>query len=217
MHSTSCPTGDGNPCQPGQSLCLECVDRLYSELRWLAACYPQLLPALTNRVNVEGRVDRDKVVIVSGGGDPLKSGLDLHEDALQLRATIRRLTYQGLGWLLERGYTRTEHTQEVGRVLAEIARNLHWILSDQDPDRITGWAGMLIAARLEAEYLITPVVQVRKVWTNQECGQGPDGDCPGDLVIWGSEPVARCQINPQHTVSRETLIFRLVTGKLQRS
>lgn len=216
---TQCPTGDGNPTQDGQSLCLECVDRLYSELRWLAACYPQLLDALTHRVHVE-HVDRDKVVIVQGGGDPLKSGLDLHEDALQLRARIRRLTYQGLGWLLERGYTRTSGaSQEVAAVLAETARNLHWILSDDDPDRVTQWAGMLIAARLEAEDLITPNVPVRKVWTNQECQHTEGGGdlCPGQLVIWGSSPVATCQLNPKHVVSRETLVYRLVTGKLQRS
>lgn len=213
MTSTSCPTEDGNVCQPGQSLCLECVDRVYNELRWLAACYPQLLPALTHRVHVE-HVDRDKVVIVQGGGDPLKSGLDLHEDALQLRARIRRLAYQGLAWLLERGYTRTGRSQEPQVVLAETARNLHWILSDDDPQRVIDWAGMLIAARLEAEDLITPNVPVRKVWTNQECGLD---DCPGQLVIWGSSPVATCQLNPKHVVSRETLVYRLVTGKLQRS
>lgn len=210
-----CPNGDGNVCQPGQSLCLECVDRVYSELRWLAACYPQLLPALTHRVHVE-HIDRDKVVIVQGGGDPLKSGLDLHEDALQLRAKIRKLAYQGLGWLLERGYTRTSTGQEPAAVLAETARNLHWILSDDDPERVIDWAGDLVSARLQAEDLITPVVPVRKVWTNQECKGGEGHDCPGQLVIWGSSPVAVCQLNPQHIVSRETLIYRLVTGKLAR-
>lgn len=210
----TCPTGDGNVCQPGQSLCLECVDRLYSELRWLAAMYPQLLPALTQRIDIE-HIDRDKVVIVHGGGDPLKSGLDLHEDALQLRAAIRRLTYQGLGWLLERGYTRVSQGQDPSAVLQEVARNLHWILSDDDPDRITQWAAGAITARLQAENLVTPRVAVRRIHTNQICGQGEKGDCPGDLIIWGSDPKARCTIHPDHAVSRETLILRLTKSNLE--
>lgn len=213
-----CPTGDGNQTQEGQSVCPDCVDRLYSELRWLAAIYPQLLPALTQRVNVEGRVDRDKVVIVSGGGDPLKSGIDLHEDALALRTEIRRINVQGVAWMMERGHDRAKlQSPEIG--LQVLARDLHWILSDDDGERMVEWAGRAIAARLSAENLITPNVPTRKIWTNQRCcAPEPylEGGCPGDLVIWGTEPVARCQINPAHTVSRETLIYRLVTGKTTR-
>lgn len=212
----TCPV-DGNTRQAGQSVCPECADRIYQELRWLGAIYPQLLPALTQRIDRE-LIDRDKIVKVKGGGDPLKFGLELHEDALQLRTEIRKLAYQGLGWLLERGYQRPGvGGGEPQVVLVETARNIHWILSDDDPERVQEWACRLITARQQAEHLVTPDVPVTRVRTRQECRQGPEGDCPGELVLWGTEPVARCQINPiQHTVSRETLIYRLVTGKLAR-
>lgn len=209
----TCPI-DGNTRQDGQSLCPDCIDRVYSELRWLGAIYPQLLPALTHRIHVE-HVDRDKVVIVAGGGDPLKSGIDLHEDALQLRTQTRKLAYQGLGWLMERGYSRPAGaSQEPGMVLREIARNLHWILSDDDPERIQDWAGALVATRLAAEDLITPATTISRIKTNQRCQLGDD--CPGELILWGTDPRAVCQINPEHRVSRETLIIRITKQRLTR-
>jgi hypothetical protein len=213
--SAACPTGDGNQTQEGQSLCPGCADRLWAELRWLADMYPQLLPALTHRVNIE-YVDRDKIVRVAGGKDPMVRGMDLHEDALGLRTTIRSIAYSGLGWVMERGLVLPAGLSTgVSETLRFVAKNLHWVLSDNDPDRISQWAARAIGTRLEAETLVTPAVAVRKIRTNQVCGHGDPG-CSGDLIIWGSEPVARCQINPAHTVSRETLIFRLVTGSLTR-
>lgn len=208
----TCPTGDGNTLQPGQSLCLDCIDRLYSELRWLAAMYPQLLTALTHRINVE----RVESVRVSGGKDPMVRGMDLHEDALSLRAEIRKINIQGLAWMMERGHTGVHlKSPEIG--LRELGRDLHWILSDDDPDRILTWANRIILARQDSEELTTPDVPTRRTPTQQICGLDVNGEpCPGDLIIWGSDPIARCTIDVKHGVSRETLIYRLVKLNLQK-
>ena len=208
-----CPSGDGNVCPQGQALCGTCADRLWQELYWLAEVYPVLLDALVHKVNVEHREELGR----AAPKDPLTRGLDLHEDALHLRTRIRSLAYSSLGWLLERGYTlQAGVSASVEVTLKTVARNLLWLLTDPDQERLLGLAALAVEYRLAAEGLTTPA-GVAAVHLGLPCDRH-EGNwvCGGRLVLWPGEQEAYCLNNPAHTVSRETLVLRVTRERRAR-
>jgi hypothetical protein len=193
----------------GQILCLECGDRLWQELHWLADLYDHLEEALTHRINVE----RAEQVKVRGAKDPLVQGISLNDDAAGLRHEIRRVATYGTVWIGQRGLRRTG-LNEAGQDLRWVARNLHWILSDVGVADPALWPHWVVEVRLKAEELVTPAVErAAVVGTGQACKsveERLDGSlvpCGGEILIWTSDiAVGVCSVNPGHLVSRETIL-----------
>lgn len=204
--------------EAGSVLCADCSDRLWQELHWLADMYDHLFKALTNRLNVE----RAEQVKVAGGKDPMVRGLDLDVTAAHLRHRIRGIAYSGLAWLYQRNPQLQGKVDSADVVLSLrwVARHLHWITSDIDPGRMGSWGTRVIEARQEAETLVTPasghpikihghtcqaVVQAEGE-TVRACGSGLHTYREDTTLLW-------CDLNPAHTVSRETAIKQALMAK----
>jgi hypothetical protein len=205
-----CPN-DQNPVNPGYTVCATCADRLWQELHWLADVYDHLFEALTHRLNVE----RAEQVSVSGGKDPMVRGLDLQEEAVVLRAGIRAVCRWGVGWAQRRGLSCRLPDTEISRALRWLARNLHWVLSDPDPEETSYWAARVVWSRQQAEHLLTPQAhEARKFGVpGRVCGvaverlDGTTASCGGGVHVWASDPgQGVCDQNPAHLVPRETLL-----------
>lgn len=212
-----CPN-DNNRTTTGGSLCAECGDRLWQELHWLADMYDHLFQALTHRLNVE----KAEQVKVHGGKDPMVRGMDLNDDAANLRHTIRGVAYAGLGWLYQRNpdFRGAVEAMDIPITLRFLARHLHWITSDQDPGRIKGWGSRVVEARTNAEILVTPAsahpIRIHG-YTCQHWAVGMDGEtvaCGSAVHTYREDTsVVLCDLNPSHTVPRETAIRQAVAHR----
>lgn len=205
-----CPT-DQQAVNPGYTVCGECADRLWQELHWLADCYEHLFPALTHRLNVE----RAEQVKVAGGKDPMVRGLDLQEEAVVLRAGIRAVTRWGTAWASRRGLNWGGQDTAIAAQLHWLARNLHWVLTDPDPEQTSYWAARVVWSRQQAEVLLTPqAAEARKFAVpGRLCAvaverlDGSKTECGGGVHVWASDPgQGVCDLNPAHLVPRETLL-----------
>lgn len=205
-----CPN-DQQAVTPGYTVCGECADRLWQELHWLADVYDHLFEALTHRLNVE----RTEQVPVSGGKDPLVRGLDLQEEAVVLRAAIRATTRWGTAWASRRGLHWDGQDTAISRQLRWLARNLHWLLTDPDPEETSYWAARVVWARQSSEHLLTPQAESarkfgvpgRTCMVKVERLDGTQQWCGGAVHVWSSDPgQGVCDQNPAHLVSRETLL-----------
>lgn len=195
----------------GFSVCQRCADRLFNELHWIADMYGPLLQALTHRLNVE----KAEQVKVSGGKDPMVRGMDLNDDAMDLRHAMRGIAYAGIGWLVQRNpdfHGRAD--AEPGGALRFIARHLHWLLSDPGPE-IGKWGARVIATRIAAEDLVTPAIPKARIIQvpNLRCQHlaagidGKIGACGSAMHTYNADSnLLVCDTNPAHTVSRETAI-----------
>jgi hypothetical protein len=206
--------------EQGRSLCAECADRIWQELHWLADVYDCLFAALTHRLNVE----KAEQVKVHGGKDPMVRGMDLNDEAANLRHRIRGISYAGLAWLYERNPALggVVPSGETAQVLRYIARHLHWVASDQDWDRMGNWGSRVVAARQDAEVLVTPAsghpIRIHGHTCQKEiqaedgvyqiCGSGLHTYREDTTLMW-------CDQNPAHTVSRETAIKQAVMARSQ--
>lgn len=202
----------------GSALCLNCGDRLWQEIHWLADMYDHLFKALTHRLNVE----KAEQVKVQGGKDPMVRGLDMNDDAATLRHDIRGIAYAGLGWLYQRNPDfrgQVDPEMDVPRVLRFLARHLHWITSDLDPVRIGHWGSRVVAARQWAELLVTPATGHRVDLQGVSCQhQHEDTLCGGGLYTYTEDTsVVLCGENPAHTVSRETAIRAAIRGRIKHA
>jgi len=206
--------------EPGRALCVECTDRIWQELHWLADVYDCLFAALTHRLNVE----KAEQVKVSGGKDPMVRGMDLNDEAANLRHRIRGIAYAGLAWLYERNPALggVVPSEETARTLRYTARHLHWITSDRDAGRMANWGGRVVDARQDAEVLVTPAsghpIRIHGHTCQKEiqaedgvyqiCGSGMHTYREDTTLMW-------CDQNPAHTVSRETAIKQAVMARSQ--
>lgn len=206
-----CGNGCGETRLPGYSLCGDCSDRLWRELYWLADLYDHLFQALTHRLNVE----KAEQVVVHGGKDPLVRGLDLHEEAVTLRARVRAVGRFGVDWAKRRGLPCPVPDTQPSNRLRWLARNLHWLLTDLNPEWVSYWGSKVVDLRQEAEVLVTPQaeqarktqVQGRSCAVAVEALDGTPVLCGGGIWVWtGDLGTGVCDQNPGHLVSRETLV-----------
>lgn len=211
---TTCPSE--HPIQtvplPGYVLCGECADRIWRELYWIADMHGYLVQALTRRLNVE----KAEQVKVHGGKDPMVRGLELQEEAVAIRHTIRTIDRIGTGWIAQRGLRNPVDQTDTANRIRWIARNLHWLLSDTgNAEPFARWAGLVISTRLQAEILVTPqadpvhrvTVQGRTCQTAVERIDRTQEVCGGEIHIWANDPAQGvCDKNPAHIIPRETLI-----------
>jgi hypothetical protein len=204
----------------GFAVCQRCADRVFNELHWLADMYDPLFAALTHRLNIE----HAEKVKVSGGKDPMVRGMDLNDDAMELRHQIRQLGYAGLAWLYSRNGDLSGEVdlRDVPRSLQFLARHLHWLLSDAETGKMQHWGTRVVAARVAAEKLVTPQVPRSHVIRvpNVQCAHlaaGQDGrvrECGAGLHTYSADStVLVCDNNPAHTVSRETAVRKAVTRR----
>lgn len=206
----------------GSALCLACSERVWQELHWLADMYDHLFEALTHRLNVE----KAEQVKVQGGKDPMVRGLDMNDDAAELRHEIRGVAYSGLAWLYQRNPEFAgdlkDPEQGIPPVLRFLARHLHWITSDLDPVRMGGWGSRVVEARQKAEALVTPEKAHRIEVHGQLCqypvqhDDGHDRPCHARTHTYREDTtLIICDKNPAHTVSRETAIRQAVVARAQ--
>ena len=219
---TACPVhpADEVEAETNSVLCTDCQTRLWSEIHWLADVYNPLFEALTRRLNVE-KVEQ---AVVAGARDPLATGIDLNDDAVAVRGTIRGLSLSGLSWAASRIVVIPEQwddsialpdTADTPGVLRWLARNLVLITSDREqPYQVRHWASEVVRARVAAERLLTPrrlkkeyyyAVETVRCWADVGDQDQPQL-CTGQLGVWmvdgrmqGREMV--CTMNPGHVYS----------------
>lgn len=211
-----CMNADG-PANGTGLLCLNCEERLWQEINWLADIYEPLADCLQRKRVIDGDESPRR-----GKGKGISQGLDLDDRVMEIRSAVRNLVKIGRLWILSRqgldGSDLPYQPDQIPAMLRWIARNLHWIVRDQTgEDRLRAYAVSVVQTRQAAEKLVQPKdgekpaywYQIDGLSCGMKVGEGSGQKvCGGNVGVWvvGGRPTHTgfiCEQNPGHVIPRE--------------